>query len=109
MCMQSITKMSFNEFEKILNDNDLVFVDFFASWCGPCKMFAPIVEQVSQKYEGKVSVLKVDIDENSAIAEKFSIQSVPTSILFKNGNAVERMSGMSPLSQCSSLIEEYLN
>ena len=50
MFMQSITKMSFNEFEKILNDNELVFVDFFASWCGPCKMFAPIVEQVSQKY-----------------------------------------------------------
>ena len=56
-----------------------------------------------------MSVLKVDVDENSEIAEKYSIQGVPTSILFKNGNIVERISGMIPLSQCSSLIEEYLN
>lgn len=106
--MQS-TVMSFNEFEKILSDNKLVFVDFFASWCGPCKMFAPIVEQISQKYDDRVTVLKVDIDENSEIAEKYSIQSVPTSILFKGGDAVERVSGMIPASQCSSLIEKHLD
>ncbi len=106
--MQS-TVMSFNEFEKILSDNKLVFVDFFASWCGPCKMFAPVVEQISQKYDDRVTVLKVDIDENSEIAEKYSIQSVPTSILFKGGDAVERVSGMIPASQCSSLIEKHLD
>ncbi len=101
--------MSFNEFEKILSENKLVFVDFFASWCGPCKMFAPIVEQISQKYEDRVTVLKVDIDENSEIAEKYSIQSVPTSILFKDGDAVERVSGMIPANQCESLIERHLD
>lgn len=106
--MQS-TVMSFNEFEKILSDNKLVFVDFFASWCGPCKMFTPVVEQISQKYDDRVTVLKVDIDENSEIAEKYSIQSVPTSILFKGGDAVERVSGMIPASQCSSLIEKHLD
>lgn len=106
--MQS-TVMSFNEFEKILSENKLVFVDFFASWCGPCKMFAPIVEQILQKYEDRVTVLKVDIDENSEIAEKYSIQSVPTSILFKDGDAVERVSGMIPASQCESLIERHLD
>lgn len=106
--MQS-TVMSFNEFEKILSDNKLVFVDFFASWCGPCKMFAPVVEQISQKYDDRVTVLKVDIDENSEIAEKYSIQSVPTSILFKGGDAVERVSGMIPARQCSSLIEKHLD
>lgn len=106
--MQS-TVMSFNEFEKILSDNKLVFVDFFASWCGPCKMFAPVVEQISQKYDDRLTVLKVDIDENSEIAEKYSIQSVPTSILFKGGDAVERVSGMIPASQCSSLIEKHLD
>lgn len=106
--MQS-TVISFNEFEKILSENKLVFVDFFASWCGPCKMFAPVVEQISQKYEDRVTVLKVDIDENSEIAEKYSIQSVPTSILFKDGAAVERVSGMIPESQCASLIDKHLS
>ena len=66
--MQSVVTMNFNEFENILNNNELVFVDFFASWCGPCKMFAPIVEQISQKYKDKITVLKIDIDENSEIA-----------------------------------------
>lgn len=111
MCnfMQSITTISFNEFESILNNNELVFVDFFASWCGPCKMFSPIVEQISQKYKDKITVLKIDIDENSEIAEKYSIQSVPTSILFKNNNIVERVSGMISFNQCSDLVDKYLN
>lgn len=111
MCnfMQSIVTISFNEFESILNNNELVFVDFFASWCGPCKMFSPIVEQISQKYKDKITVLKIDIDENSEIAEKYSIQSVPTSILFKNSNIVERVSGMISFNQCSDLVDKYLN
>jgi thioredoxin 1 len=107
--MQSLANLSFDEFEKILNDNKLVFVDFFASWCGPCKMFAPIVEQVSQKYEGKLKVLKVDIDESPEIAEKYSIQSVPTSILFKNNEIAERTSGLISLSQCSEFVDKHLN
>ena len=107
--MQSIVTISFNEFESILNNNELVFVDFFASWCGPCKMFSPIVEQISQKYKDKITVLKIDIDENSEIAEKYSIQSVPTSILFKNSNIVERVSGMISFNQCSDLVDKYLN
>lgn len=111
MCnfMQSIATISFNEFESILNNNELVFVDFFASWCGPCKMFSPVVEQISQKYKDKITVLKIDIDENSEIAEKYSIQSVPTSILFKNNNIVERVSGMISFNQCSDLVDKYLN
>lgn len=107
--MQTISTISFNEFEKILNSNNLVFVDFFASWCGPCKMYAPIIEQVAQKYKDKIIVLKIDIDENSEITEKYSIQSVPTSIIFKNKNIVERVSGMLPLEQCSKLIDKHLN
>lgn len=106
--MKVIDKIGFNEFEKVLNDNDLVFVDFFATWCGPCKMFSPIVEQLAQKYENKVTVLKVDIDENSEIAEKYSIQSVPTSILFKNNTMVERMSGVISLEKCSEFVDKYL-
>lgn len=107
--MLSATKMSLGEFEKTLSENNLVLVDFFATWCGPCQMFSPVVEQVSQKYQDKLTVVKIDIDENSDIAEKYTIQSVPTSILFKNNNVVERVSGMMSLSQCSDLIEKHLN
>lgn len=106
--MQSATKLSLGEFEKILSENTLVMVDFFATWCGPCQMFSPIVEQVEDKFDGDLTVVKVDIDENSDIAEKYTIQSVPTTILFKNGEVVERVSGMLSLSQCSDLIEKHL-
>ena len=107
--MESATKMSLGEFEKTLSENTLVMVDFFATWCGPCQMFSPIVEQVEDKYDGDLTVVKVDIDENSDIAEKYTIQSVPTTILFKNGEAVERVSGLLSLSHCSELIEKHLN
>ena len=107
--MESTVTISFDEFEKILNENDLVFVDFFAVWCGPCQMFSPVVEQILKKYEDKVTVLKVDIDENSEIADKYSIRSVPTSILFKNNNIVERTSGMISFNECSSLIDRHLD
>lgn len=107
--MESATKMSLGEFEKTLSENTLVMVDFFATWCGPCQMFSPIVEQVEDKYDGDLTVVKVDIDENSDIAEKYTIQSVPTTILFKNGEVVERVSGLLSLSQCSDLIEKHLN
>lgn len=107
--MQSATKLSLGEFEKILSENTLVMVDFFATWCGPCQMFSPIVEQIEDKYDGDLTVVKVDIDENSDIAEKYTIQSVPTTILFKNGAVVERVSGMLSLGQCSDLIEKHLN
>lgn len=107
--MESVTKLSLGEFEKMLSENALVMVDFFATWCGPCQMFSPIVEQVEDKYDGDLAVVKVDIDESSDIAEKYTIQSVPTTIIFKNGEVVERVSGMLSLSQCSDLINKHLN
>lgn len=102
-------KLTQEEFEKILNDNQLVLVDFFASWCGPCKMFAPIIEELSQKYKNSIKTLKLDIDENQDISDKYSINSVPTLILFKNTKPVERNSGLIPLSQCENLINKHLN
>lgn len=95
-------------FEKILLENKLVLVDFFAVWCGPCQMFAPIIEQVATKYEKNVKTIKLDIDENQTISEKYSINSVPTLILFKDGVAVERVSGVVPLNQCINLIDKHL-
>lgn len=82
------------EFETMLEDNDTVFVDFWATWCGPCRMVAPIIEQVADKYVDEIAVAKIDIDENNELAMKYNIQSIPTVVVFKNGKEVSRAVGV---------------
>lgn len=71
-------------------------VDFWAVWCGPCKMIAPILEEIAQEYEGKIKVTKLDVDHNNESAMKYGVMSIPTLILFKNGQPVERIVGFMP-------------
>lgn len=73
-----------------------VLVDFYADWCGPCKMVAPIVEEMAKEYEGKLIVGKVDVDASPKTAQKFNVMSIPTLILFKNGQPVKQMVGYQP-------------
>jgi len=73
-----------------------VLVDFWAIWCGPCKMIAPIVEEIAGEYDGKLKVMKLDVDENQTAAMNFGVMYIPTLILFKNGEAVERITGYMP-------------
>ncbi len=84
---------SIDDFKEIINQYPEVLVDFFATWCGPCKMLHPVLESVSEKLDGKVRVAQVDIDQQQALASSFSIQSVPTLVFFKNGKAVLATSG----------------
>ncbi|MCI5979218.1 MAG: thioredoxin, partial [Bacteroidales bacterium] len=79
-----------NDFDKIIAESKPTLVDFFATWCGPCKMQAPILEQVKNRVGDAANVIKVDIDRNNALAAKYRVQSVPTLILFKNGEPVWR-------------------
>lgn len=72
-------------FDALIRDNKLVLVDFFATWCGPCKMIAPFIEEVAEEYEGKAVVAKIDVDEAQEIAAEYGISSIPTVILFKDG------------------------
>ncbi len=85
-----------------------VLVDFWATWCGPCKMVAPIVEQISDEQDGKLKVMKVDVDENQGVAERFGIMSIPTLVLFKGGNEVKRIVGYRPKEYIMSQIQQYL-
>jgi thioredoxin 1 len=81
-------------FEQLIQSEKPVLVDFFATWCGPCKAMEPIIKDVAKTTEGKVRVVKVDIDKRSAIAQAYNVQAVPTFILFKNGQVVWRHPGM---------------
>ncbi|RUA07061.1 MAG: thioredoxin [Flavobacteriia bacterium] len=96
---------SFNE---IINQKTPVLVDFKADWCQPCKMMTPILKQVKQHYKDKIKIIKIDIDHNPAVARKFGIRGVPTSILFKEGKAVWRQSGVMPANQLIPIIGNYL-
>ncbi|MEG1448121.1 MAG: thioredoxin [Oscillospiraceae bacterium] len=90
--------------EDVLKSDVPVLVDFWATWCGPCKMLAPVLEQVDQEANGKYQVCKVDIDENSALAEQFKVMSIPTIIVFKNGKPAKTSVGLIPKEQVISLL-----
>ena len=79
--------------EEVLKSNIPVLTDFWASWCGPCLMIAPELEKIAEEYEGRLKVAKLDVDRNQAVAARYGIQSIPTLILFKNGQVVERLVG----------------
>ena len=85
-----------NNFEEIINSEKPVLVDFWAEWCGPCKMIGPVVEELAGDYEGKAVVGKVDVDANPVVSAKFGIRSIPTLLVFKNGEIVDKQVGAVP-------------
>lgn len=78
---------------EVLQSKSLVVVDFWAEWCGPCKRIAPLLEDLAEEYAGKLKVVKVDVDQNQALAERFRIMSIPTLIFFKDGQVVDHVIG----------------
>ena len=95
-------------FNQIINQETPVLVDFKADWCAPCKMMTPILKQVKDHFKDQIKIIKIDIDHNPAVAQKFSIRGVPTSILFKNGKAVWRQSGVVQAGQIIAAINSNL-
>lgn len=95
------------KFGDLIKSNDLVLVDFFATWCGPCKALSPILEDVAKKLKGKVRIVKIDVDKNKAIAAQMNVRGVPTLVLYKKGNQVWRQSGVVPAGELVKLVQQH--
>jgi len=95
-------------FHKLINGKKPVLIDFHATWCGPCKMLAPVIKEVAKEVSGKVRVIKIDIDKNQALAQRYQVRGVPTLALFKDGEVIWRDSGVKTKHQIITSIEENL-
>lgn len=95
--------------EKVIKSQGIFLVDFFAPWCGPCQMAMPILEKISQDFKDKLSIFKVDVDQNQDLAQKYNVMSIPTLILFKNGQAVETKVGFPGESGLKDFIAQYIS
>lgn len=105
----NITYVSDAEFEdKVLGSDKPVLVDFWAEWCGPCKMIAPILEEIATEYDGKVQVAKLNIDDNPTIPPRYGIRGIPTLMLFKDGNVEATKVGAVSKSQLSAFIDSNI-
>ncbi|ULA62854.1 MAG: thioredoxin 1 [Nitrospira sp.] len=93
---------------EVMKSSDLVMVDFWAVWCGPCQMVAPIVDELSKEYAGKLKVLKLNTDENPEVAGRYQVMSIPTILFFKNGQVVEKLVGARPKRQFKETIDSLL-
>ena len=97
-----------SNFEDIINSEQPVLVDFWAEWCGPCKMIGPVVEELAGDYEGKAVIGKVNVDENPNVSAKFGIRSIPTLLVFKGGEIVDKQIGAVPKGVLSQKLDAQL-
>ena len=112
--MAGLTSSTFivprKSFSELINSPGMpVLVDFHATWCGPCKTMAPILEQVATQHGGKVRIIKIDVDRNAAVAQQFRVQSIPTLILFHQGKPVWRQAGVVPAAQIAQALQAYVS
>jgi len=106
-CKQPII-LNDNNFSTTIANNELIVVDFWATWCGPCRMVGPVIEELAAQYSGKVTFGKMNVDENQTVSSSFGIMSIPTIIIFNHGKEVERSVGAYPKAHIEAMIKRYL-
>jgi thioredoxin 1 len=106
---ENVLEFTDNNFKsEVMESDQPVLVDFWATWCGPCKMIAPTIEELASDYQGKARIGKVDIDQNQEVAMQHGIQAIPTILIFKNGEVVQRFQGVSPKAALSEALDAAL-
>lgn len=98
-----------NNFQEILQENENVVVDFWAEWCGPCKLVGPVIDELAKEYSDKVTFAKLNTDENQELAASYGISAIPTVIFFKNGKPMDQIVGAFPKSEMKNWIDKNLN
>jgi len=109
MAGEKVLMIMKDNFDEVINNSDKpVLVDFWASWCGPCRSLAPIIDEIAEEYDGKVVVGKINVDEEGELSAKFRIMSIPTVMLFKGGQAVEKIVGARPKSDFVKMLDRNI-
>jgi thioredoxin 1 len=109
MASDKVVHVTDHDFEEhVIKGKGLILVDFWAEWCGPCRMVAPILEELAVEYEGRITVTKLNVDENRHTAAHFGIQSIPTILFFKDGSRVEQIIGALPKSTIKAKVQQHL-
>ncbi len=109
--MTAVTKANFaneGEFNQLLSNEKLVVADYTATWCGPCRVVAPLIDQLASEYSDRATVIKIDIDENKDMAKKYGIRSIPAVLVFRDGEVVESLFGSKPYETYSDILETQL-
>jgi len=104
-----VNHVSENSFDQeVIASADPVLVDFWAPWCGPCKQIAPVLDELASQYQGKLTVAKVNVDENAAVASRFGVRSIPVLMLFKEGKMVDSLVGARPLEDLERFVNQWV-
>ena len=106
--MSELKELKTAEYQDLLNQGGVTVIDFWAPWCGPCKMIAPILDEIAPEFAGKAKIVKINVDDNQLVAGQFGVRSIPTLLLFKNGQLVATQVGALPKNQLAAFINQHL-
>lgn len=108
MSSDTVAYVEGSEFDTLLSSEKVVVVDFTATWCGPCRVVAPLMEQLAEEYQGRLQVVKVDVDNNKPIFKRFGLRSIPAVLMFKDGELAETIVGVSPYEEFTAAVNKLL-